>query len=275
MKSEIIIENSKLNTLLDKDISINFQNLELKYNLKKINSIYGSRNKMDKDGNKVIKYSNFNTNDAATLMSYIVFEQLNLLYDSKDDEKNKIVLYQKSSKNKYIAQFINIILEEIEEDYELFNICNKNNEFEHLDARFYNAYQLKIITSDEKVEIKDFMQLISDSRGVSSEGTYTTIEDDIKVSDEKKDLIDSIDDKDKFEKIKKEFIDNNEEELDLITIKQIKDRIEEENEDIKEDGFINDGELKNKDILDTGSEYGSLAEFDFETGEGFAESEYE
>ena len=275
MKSKIIEDKNKLNDLLDKNISINFHNLELKYELKKINSIYGTRNKMDKDGSKVVSYSKFNTNDAAILVSYIVFEQLNLFYENNYDSSNKIILYQKSSKNKYIAQFVNIIIQEIEEDYELFNICNKNNEFEHLDARFYNAYQLKIITSDEKVEIKDFMQLISDSRGVSSEDTYTTIEDEIKASDEKKDLIESINDKDKFEKIKKEFVENNEEELDLITLKQIKDRIEEENEDIKDDEFINDGELKNKDILDTGSEYGSLAEFDFETGEGFAESEYE
>ena len=72
-----------------------------------------------------------------------------------------------------------------------------------------------------------------------------------------------------------EYVENKDEELDLITIKQIKDRIDEENEAIKEEGFINDGEMKNKNILDTGSEYGSLAEFDFETGEGFPDSEYE
>jgi len=277
MKASIIEENNKFNNLKNPEISKKFENIEMKYDIQKINSIFGKSNITSKDGNKVLKYSNFNNNDAAILMSYIIFEQLNLLFETDEEYVNKIVLYQKTTKNKYIAQFIEIIFNEMEEDYELFNICNKNNEFEHLDARFYNAYQLKIITSDQKYEIKDFLKTVSESRGVSTDKTYSTLEDEQKVSEEKKDILDSIKDEKKFKKIKQEIIDNDEEELDLITLKQIKQQIDDENENEKEveiDGFINDGELKNKNILDTGSEYGSLAEFDFETGEGFPDAEY-
>ena len=275
MRSQIITENNKLASLLEPEISTKFIDIEMKYEINKINSLNGKSNKTNKNGTKILETSNFNNQEAAILMSYLIFEQLNLFFENNYDSLNKIVLYPKSSKNKYIAQFINIIMEEIDEDYELFNVCNKNDEFEHLDARFYNAYQLKIITSDQKVEIKDFLNTVSESRGISSDKEYNTLEDEIKISEERKNIEDSIVDQEKFEKIKSEYVENKDEELDLITIKQIKERIDEENEAIKEEGFINDGELKNKNILDTGSEYGSLAEFDFETGEGFPDSEYE
>ncbi len=278
MKSQIIEENSKLNSLLIPEISSKFQNIDLKYNINKINSIYGVRNVMDRNGNKVIKQSSFNNYDASILVSYLYFEQLNLLFDSDGQSINKIVLFSKSIKNKHIAQFINILMEEMEEDYNLFEVCNKNNEFEHLDARFYNAYQLKILTSDDKSDVKDFLKKMSESTGVSQDSDYNTLENEIETSEQKKDIIDSITDIKKFDEIKGEYIQNNDEELDLVSLKQIKNRMDKENEfdqEVEIDGFVNDGELKNKDILDTGDEYGSLAEFDFETGEGFPDAEYE
>jgi hypothetical protein len=226
------------------EISNKFKKIEMKYELNKINSIYGIRNTNNKDGNKTIKYSNFTTSDASILIEYIVYEQLNLLFEHTSDSINEMKLAEKTVKNKYVAQFIDIIFNEINEDYELFDICNKNNEFEHLDARFYNAYQLKIITSDEKYEIKDFLKTIADSRGESLDSTYNTLEDDIKILNEKKDIEDSINDKEKFDKIKQEFVENIDDDIDLLTLKQIKDRIDyedgeneenEENEDFEID----------------------------------------
>ena len=275
MKSEIILENSKLDSLLIEEISSKFVNINLKYNLNEINSIFGQRNVLDKDGNKTIKYSDFTTTDSANLMEYIVYEQLNLLFDGKDSDED-LRTVDRSTKNKYIAQFINIILDEMEEEYELFDICNKNNEFEHLDARFYNAYQLKIITSDQKYEIKDFTQKISESTGVSLDNEYNTLEDELKISEEKKNIEDSIVDIEKFDEMKQEYLQSgeNNEDLDLIALKQIKDRIDDENEVIVDEDFNSDGTIKNKDIVDMGSDYGGLNEFDFETGDGFPEAEY-
>ena len=275
MKSEIILENSKLDSLLIEEISSKFVNINLKYNLNEINSIFGQRNVLDKDGNKTIKYSDFTTTDSANLMEYIVYEQLNLLFDGKDSDED-LRTVDKSTKNKYIAQFINIILDEMEEEYELFDICNKNNEFEHLDARFYNAYQLKIITSDQKYEIKDFTQKISESTGVSLDNEYNTLEDELKISEEKKNIEDSIVDIEKFDEMKQEYLQSgeNNEDLDLIALKHIKDRIDDENEVIVDEDFNSDGTIKNKDIVDMGSDYGGLNEFDFETGDGFPEAEY-
>ena len=275
MRKEIIDENNKLELLLNKDVAVYFKNLSMKYPLDKINTIFGKRNIMNKEGNKIIKESVFNNNDAAILMSYIVFEQLNSFFDGYDSESAKLVIFNKSNKNKFIAQFINIIIEELEEYYQVFNICNKNDEFEHFEARLFNAYQLKIITSDQSVDIREFMQTASISRGVQSEEQYSTLEDEISASDEKKDLLDLIQDKSSFEKFKKEYISNNDEELDLLTIKQIKGRIDEEEKEIEEEDFINDGIQKSSEVLDSGSEYGAMSDYDFETGEGFPDSEYD
>lgn len=275
MKSEIIIENSKLDSLLVSEISNKFIDIEMKYSLDEINSIYGTRNVMDKNSEKTLKYSNFTTNDASNLMEYIFYEQLNLLFSNNQESELKSA--EKSVKNKYVAQFINIIIEEMEEDYQLFEICNKNDEFEHLDARFYNAYQLKIITSDQKYEIKDFLKKMSNSKGVSLDTEYNTLEDDVQLSDEIKDISESITDRDKFDSIKQEYLNSSEtdEDLDLTSLKEIKSRIDQENEEIEEEDMVTDGILKNKDIIDMGSGYGEHNEFDFETGEGFPDVEYE
>ena len=76
--------------------------------------------------------------------------------------------------------------------------------------------------------------------------------------------------------MKQEYLQSgeNNEDLDLIALKQIKDRIDDENEVIVDEDFNSDGTIKNKDIVDMGSDYGGLNEFDFETGDGFPEAEY-
>ena len=93
MRVQIIEENKKLELLLNKDIAVYFKNLSMKYPLNKINTLYGRRNIMNKDGNKIIKESNFNTNDAAILMSYLVFEQLNSFFDGYNTESIKIKIF--------------------------------------------------------------------------------------------------------------------------------------------------------------------------------------
>lgn len=273
MKLLINQENSKLDELLKEEIIIKFQNINMKYDISKVNAIYGNKNILDKDGNKTIKYSEFTTLDACNLLEYIVFEQMNLLFDNKDYLK----IADKSVKNKYIAQLINIILNEIEEDYELYDICNKNNEFEHLDARFHNAYQLKILTTNDKYDVKDFLKSMSESSGVSLDSQYNTIENEFEIEDQKKDILDSITDINKFEKIKEGFLESNEnnDELSLIDLKQIKKQIDDENEYIEDESFGNEEIIKNKDIIESGNEYGTLNEFDFETGDGFPENEYD
>ena len=90
MRLEIIQENSKLDSLLLPAISEKFKNIEMKYELSKINSIFGTRSVKNKDNSKTIKHSNFITNDAAILLEYIVFEQLNLLFESTSDSINEL-----------------------------------------------------------------------------------------------------------------------------------------------------------------------------------------
>ena len=270
LKGIIVEENNKLNNLLNNEIIIYFQNVHMKYNLSSINSIFGKKNILNKEGNKIFKKSNFTNNDAAILMCYIVIEQLNSFFEGYDNDTTKIKIFKSSVKNKYIAQFISIIIEEIEEYNLLFNICNKNGEFEHSEALFNNAYQLKILTSDQKVDMREFMQIMSESTGIQSEDDYKTLEEEIEYTNERKELIDEIEEKQNRNISMNDFKD----ELDIVKLKEIKDGLSDE-DIIEMEEVISDGILKSDDALDSGTEYGSLAEFDFETGEDYSDTQYE
>ena len=85
--------------------------------------------------------------------------QLNSFFDGYNSETNQTKLFDTSIKNKHISQFIKIIIEEIEEYNLLFNICNKNDEFEHNEALLNHAYRKKIMQSDKSQDIRDFIDV--------------------------------------------------------------------------------------------------------------------
>ena len=242
-------ENEKLKPFLEKEVNKMFKNLTLTYTIDQIQQLYGKRDIISKN-NKVLKYSEFNEIEASETIIYIVFKQLNDL------------LRQQNSV--YVAQFIDILINELEEDYELFEVCNKNNEFESLDARFYNAYQLKIMTSDQSPYVKNYLKNREQSTGKSQDNElYVDLEGDIKISEEDSKLKNQLGEE-KYDELKDKYIQD-ENNLDLQTIDIIKNEIKEEGDDAEED-------LELITESDSG-DYGVLSENDFETGEGFIEKE--
>ena len=250
IKTLIIEENSKLQPFLEKNVNKHFKNIELKYSIDEIQQLYGKSNILSKN-NKVLKYSSFNESEASGTLMFIVFEQLN---DMLNQTNNNI----------YIAQFIDVLMNELEEDFELFEICNMNNEFESLDARFYNAYQLKIMTSDESPYVKSYLKDREQTTGKSQDNElYVDLEGDIKISEEDSKLKNKLTEE-KYQELKDKYIQN-ENKIDLQTIEIIKNEIKEEADDAEDD-------LELITESDSG-DYGVLSENDFETGEGFIENE--
>ena len=250
IKTLIIEENSKLQPFLEKNVNKHFKNIELKYSIDEIQQLYGKSNILSKN-NKVLKYSSFNESEASGTLMFIVFEQLN---DMLSQTNNNI----------YIAQFIDVLMNELEEDFELFEICNMNNEFESLDARFYNAYQLKLMTSDESPYVKSYLKDREQTTGKSQDNElYVDLEGDIKISEEDSKLKNKLTEE-KYQELKDKYIQN-ENKIDLQTIEIIKNEIKEEADDAEDDLELVTGS-------DSG-DYGVLSENDFETGEGFIENE--
>lgn len=242
MKKEIIESNSKLNAFIDSAILPYFKDIKLTYTLNEIQSIFKN--------NELDNYQAYN------VIFFIVLHELNSFLSNKSNKKNT-----------YIAQFIEVLLNEFIEDFELFDLCNQNGEFEHLDARSYNAYQIKILTSDENPIMKDYLKQRATSIGPTADDEYINIEEETKVSEERKNIEDQLTDETK-DKLEKEFgqIDEN---TDLQTLEEIKQHL---NEDQSDEEYLNlEGKPNSEDVIDQGSEYGTLNEFDFETGEGFAE----
>jgi len=115
--------------------------------------------------------------------------------------------------------------------------------------------------------MKDYLKQRATSIGPTADDEYINIEEETKVSEERKNIEDQLTDETK-DKLEKEFgqIDEN---TDLQTLEEIKQHL---NEDQSDEEYLNlEGKPNSEDVIDQGSEYGTLNEFDFETGEGFAE----
>ena len=261
MKILINEENSKLDKFLEPSIIEDFRKIKLSYSVQEINSILGRNNIYSVNQNKILKYSDFTNENAYQVVMYILFEQMNKLFQSKKNESEQIVLALKNKYNIIIAQFLDIILKEFQEDYELFNTCNRFNEFEHLDAQFYNAYQLTIMTSDESMQMKDYLKQRSENIGISNDKQYIDSDVEQQSYDKRKSVIDSIDENNPlYKKIQEEYgqIDEN---TDLSTLEEIQEKMKEE---LGEDEPENIIEYEGDDVIDAGSEYGSLSKFEFD-----------
>ena len=100
------------------------------YTNQEITSIVGKNNIYDKDYQSIIKPSDLTNNDAANVLLFILLHNLNQFY-AYSNEKNYTLDASKEKYNQDIARFIHFLLEIIEEDYELFELCNQKNEIQN------------------------------------------------------------------------------------------------------------------------------------------------
>ena len=100
------------------------------YSNQEITSIVGKNNIYDKDYQSIIKYSDLTNNDASNILLFILLDNLNQFY-AYIDEKNYTLDPSKEKYNQDIARFVHFLLEIIEEDYELFELCNQKNEIQN------------------------------------------------------------------------------------------------------------------------------------------------
>jgi hypothetical protein len=100
------------------------------YTNQEITSIMGKNNIYDKDYQSIIKYSDMTNNDASNILLFILLHNLNQFY-AYSNEKNYTLDASKEKYNQDIARFVHFLLEIIEEDYELFELCNQKNEIQN------------------------------------------------------------------------------------------------------------------------------------------------
>ena len=107
-----------------------FENNHANYTNQEITSIVGKNNIYDKDYQSIIKYSDLTNNDASNILLFILLHNLNQFY-AYSNEKNYILDTSKEKYNQDIARFVHFLLKIIEEDYELFELCNQKNEIQN------------------------------------------------------------------------------------------------------------------------------------------------
>ena len=197
LQSDIYNENIKLEMFLNEDIRKNFMSLTIDYTNDEINSIYGIDNIYNNKYDKIKVYSSFNFKDAANVLLHMVITQLNRFivcslesYDNKELVFNEDV-YNSNVKNvkcRNICQFIVVILEELDSDNEIFNICSdgteqiknsliqdyyiKKSKLLHKDVDYVSEQYTQLFSKDEEPDdSKEVIEdpLESDTEGVSDE----------------------------------------------------------------------------------------------------------
>jgi len=275
LQSFIYEENTKFEVFYEESVRRYFLDCEIKYTNAEINSIFGVQEIYNFDYSEIIKYSSFNNNDAANVMLYLLIKEMNdlFVYNRKDEDKAIYYIDLKNKKNTYIANFVLILLNEIKEDFNQFELCNQNNEIQNSIYQDLFEYKMRIIAKDDSYELSKYLSDRSKSTGIdidrkpfeeSNQGG-----EDFTEELKKQDKLDKVNDK-VISDYKKKYG----EEPDDEYISESRDRLLEDVNDLEdgEDPDI-DGELKNPDVIDQGAEYGGLSEFDFETGEGFVYDE--
>ena len=248
---------------------------EIKYSNNEINSIFGVQEIYNFDYSEIIKYSSFNNNDAANVMLYLLIKEMNdlFVYNRKDEDKAIYQIDLKNKKNIYVANFVLLLLNELKEDFDQFELCNRNNEIQNSINQDLYEYKMRIIAKDDSYELSRYLSDRSRSTGIDidkkpyeeKDQTSEEFSEELK----KQDKLDKVNDK-----VISDFKKKYGEEPDDEYISESRDRLLEDVNDLEdgEDPDI-DGELKNPDVIDQGAEYGGLSEFDFETGEGFVYDE--
>jgi len=283
LQESIFKENEKLDYFLNPEVRKNFMSLEMDYSNQEINSINGVDNIYDKDYEKIIEKSDFNFFDASNVILFIIISNLNnwILCRKKDDLKkmemtdiNNIENIDYKSLNcKYICQFILLLLDEIYEDYELFDLnenCSENirNNFIHdiIEAK-YKLFMKEGDDDSFSLKMKSLMGQKSSMRTELEENQEKYDSQDILQESEMNDKTEYI-----LEKGKKELTsllghEPSADELETYKNNYMTNMIEDEQDDIE--NYDLDSGPKGADVLDQGAGYGELNEYDFENGDGF------
>jgi len=252
IQSSVYKDNIKLDSFLFDNIRQYFIDLEIEYTNEQINSIYGMDNIYNSKYDKIKVYSDFNFNDASNVVLHMLISQL-----------NNFILYKSNSPNKemackYICDYIMILLQELDEDNELFNLSDKCVE------GMKNSLIYDIINYKSKMYFKEdgtyFDKMMKIQMGVKDK----SIDEE---DDNEEDTTEYIIEKGKKELSSKYGISPTENQLETYKndfIENMQDEIE-----FEEEVYDLNGGPKGKEVLDQGAGYGELNEYDFETGDGF------
>ena len=273
IQQSIFKENDKLNIFFNENISKYFMNLNFKYTNDEINSINGIDNIYDSKYEKIKIYSDFNFKDASDVILYIFISELNeyILCVSNYKEQSLNIINEKNTRCKYICNFIMILLEELDEDYELLNICNGETE-KVKNILIHQIIEDKIKqtkSDDENYMITTLSRLFKKS---------TTIDD----LDEKIEYDEELDTKEKIDiimeegkkKLKEKYgYEPTEDQLETYKNDYLQNLAE--NDDYNNENYNLDNTAKGVDVIDQGANYGDFNEYDFENGDGFNYAEQE
>ena len=251
IQSSIYTQNSKLLPFLKEDVRIYFTNLILDYTNEEINSINGIDNIYDSKYEKIKVYSDFNFNDASNVLLYILIKQLDdfilcSYQEDKDINTNSTI----NIKCKYVSMFILILLEELEEDNQLFNECRSEVE------------GIKNSMIHDAIEYKTKMFYKEDS---DDKMAYIAKDDEVYTEYEDNDTLEDIKEIGKRVLTERLGYEPSKEELDEFADNYLQDQLN--NEDIDENDL--DHTAKGIEVIDQGAGYGEFSEFDFEDGDGF------
>ncbi len=275
MQNFIYNENQKILPFLGESVCKYFGDIEPSYTNNEINSIHGIDNIYDSKYEKIKKYSDFNFNDASTVVLYIIIKQFNTIitcatsnYD--DDLDNNMNVSGKNLKCKYICNFINMLLKEVENDDILFNQCNEGViKLENCMKHDLIEYYFKEYKKDD-----DGDYLLKRMRKEKIASSVDELKDDMEKAE--MEYLQTLEENDKdyyiTEKGKKDFYDKygyeaTEEQLNEYKENYLKQMAEDA--DIENDENDIGLDPVNEDVIDKGAGYGNLNDFDFETGDGF------
>ena len=286
IQSDIYNEYKVLEPFLNEEIKKYFIDLELDYTNDEINSINGTDNLYDSKYEKIKVYSDFNFNDASNVLLHILITQLNkfIICEQKnnmnestgisENEYNSNKIYNidfKNNKCKYICNFIMILLDDLESDNELFNLCRDGSE------KIKNSLIHDIIEYKMKQYVKDDVDYIT-TMMQSKMKTYVTSvdyleeeQDELNEEDKYQQKIDFIIEKGKKELTEKYGYVPTDDQLESYK----EDYIKNMQDDImfEEEIYDFNNAPKGQEVIDQGADYGGFNEYDFETGDGFDYSE--
>jgi hypothetical protein len=284
-------ENKKLLYFFNEEVRKDFVDLHIDFTNEEINSINATDNIYDSKYEKIKIYSDFNFNDASKVMLHILVSQLNRfiickLDSYKDTDLNENIfnsseLFAKDIKNnqcKHICEFIMILFEELENDYEMFELCKDGSEsIKNSLIHDIIEYKSKIQYSDIDDDYFTGMMKSKLSKPLSA----------INYLDEKIEMEENNDeangDADYLEKMDQIMEKGKKELFDKLGYEPTDDQLETYKEDylsskyedevLEDEAYNLDSTAKGKEVIDQGAGYGEFSDFDFETGDGFDYSE--
>jgi hypothetical protein len=290
IQSDIYNEYKVLEPFLNEEIKKYFIDLELDYTNDEINSINGTDNLYDSKYEKIKVYSDFNFNDAANVLLHILITQLNkfIICEQKnninknieisENEFNSNKIYNidyKNNKCKYICNFIMILLDDLDIDNELFNLCSDGSEkIKNSLIHDKIEYKMKQYVKEDVDYITTMMQSKMKTYVTSVDYLEEDLEEqqqEINEEDHYQQKIDFIMEKGKKELTEKYGYVPTDDQLESYKedyIKNVQDDIM-----FEEEIYDFNNAPKGQEVIDQGADYGGFNEYDFETGDGFDYSE--